>query len=297
MDNNLPMRKPPWLKVQSNTGQENIEVMNMLRKLNLHTVCEEAGCPNCGECFGKKTATFMILGNHCTRNCRFCNVSKGQPTEVDSLEPQHIAQAVQTLNLRHVVITSVTRDDLNDGGSAHFAAVIAEIKTELKEKAPVIEVLIPDFKGDYAALKNVIAAKPDIINHNIETIKRLYPTVRPMADYEQSLELIRRVKESDPGITTKSGIMVGLGEKFEEVVEVFRDLRSNNCDLLTIGQYLAPSKLHIPVVEYVNPLVFEEYGKRAQELGFLYVASAPLVRSSYMAENAYDEVVRRNGKK
>jgi lipoic acid synthetase len=289
---NLPTRKPEWLKVKSNTGKENVEVMNMLRALNLHTVCEEAGCPNCGECFGKRTATFMILGNNCTRNCRFCNVTKGIPTPVDMNEPQNLAEAVKKLGLRHVVITSVTRDDLLDGGALHFAKVITAIKNELKDKAPIIEVLIPDLQGDYDALNTVINAKPDIINHNIETIPRLYSTVRPMAIYERSLELLRRVKEINPDITTKSGIMVGLGESFEEVLAVFKDLLKNNCEILTVGQYLAPSKLHHPVIEYVIPQTFDEYKKQGEALGFKFVASGPLVRSSYMADKAYEETLK-----
>ena len=287
----MSMRKPEWLKVKSNTGKENIEVMNMLRTLHLHTVCEEAGCPNCGECFGKRTATFMILGNNCTRNCRFCVVTKGIPTPVDAMEPQNIAEAVKKLGLRHVVITSVTRDDLPDGGANHFAEVITAIKTELKDKSPIIEVLIPDLQGDFDALKTIIKAKPDIIHHNIETIPRLYSTVRPMAIYERSLELLKRVKETNPEITTKSGIMVGLGESFEEVLLVFKDLLANKCEILTVGQYLAPSKLHHPVIEYVHPQTFDEYKKQGETLGFKYVASGPLVRSSYMAEKAYEETL------
>jgi len=289
MENNLMKRKPYWLKVKSNTGDENIEVMKMLRELNLHTVCEEAGCPNCGECFGKRTATFMIMGRNCTRNCKFCNVTKGIPSEIDIDEPQNIAEAVRKLGLRHVVITSVTRDDLIDGGSTHFANVIAAIKRELKDKAPVIEVLIPDFQGDFNALKTVINAKPDIINHNIETIARLYSSVRPLAIYERSLELLKRVHEYGAGIISKSGIMVGLGESFEEVLTVLRDLRNSKCELLTVGQYLAPSKLHHPVIEYIHPAVFDEYKKQGQAMGFRYVASGPLVRSSYMADIAYNE--------
>ena len=287
------MRKPEWLKVKSNTGKENIEVMNMLRTLHLHTVCEEAGCPNCGECFGKRTATFMILGNNCTRNCRFCVVTKGIPTPVDAMEPQNIAEAVKKLGLRHVVITSVTRDDLPDGGATHFSEVITAIKTELQDKSPVIEVLIPDLQGDFDALKTIIKAKPDIINHNIETIPRLYSTVRPMAIYERSLELLKRVKETNPKITTKSGIMVGLGESFEEVLLVFKDLLANKCEILTVGQYLAPSKLHHPVIEYVHPQTFDEYKKQGEAMGFKYVAAGPLVRSSYMADKAYENTKKR----
>jgi len=287
-----PEIKPDWLKVKGNSGKANIEVMNMLQALNLHTVCEEAGCPNCGECFSKKTATFMVLGRNCTRNCTFCTVSKGMPTSIDKNEPIHIAQAVKELGLKHVVITSVTRDDLPDGGAQHFANIIYAIKNEFEQNTPIIEVLIPDFKGNFDALKTVINAKPNIINHNVETIPRLYPTVRPMAIYERSLELLRRVKETDAKITTKSGIMVGLGEGFEEVLKVLEDLRGVKCDILTIGQYLAPSKLHHPVVEYINPLVFAEYKRQGEEMGFKYVASGPLVRSSYMAGKAYEEIFK-----
>lgn len=287
MENNKPKRKPEWLKVQSNIGKVNTQVMNLVRELNLHTVCTEAGCPNCGECFGRRTATFMILGNVCSRNCRFCNVAKGTPLPVDENEPEHVARAVRELGLRHAVITSVTRDDLPDGGARHFAAVISAIKNGHGQRPPVVEVLIPDFQGDAAALQTVIGAGPDIINHNVETVPRLYPSVRPMAIYERSLALLKRVKQAGAGIATKSGIMAGLGEGFDEVLEVFRDLRKNGCDLLTIGQYLAPSKLHHPVVEYVHPDVFVQYRERAEAQGFQYVASGPLVRSSYLAEKAY----------
>ena len=283
-------RKPDWLKVKSNTGEENMKVVQLLRSLNLHTVCEEADCPNCGECFKKRTATFMILGRNCTRNCTFCTVTKDIPEPVDPAEPQHIAKAVQKLGLRHVVITSVTRDDLPDGGAFHFARVIQEIQEELKENKPVIEVLIPDFRGDTEALQTVIDANPDIMNHNIETVPRLYSEVRPQAVYIRSLELLQKVKRAAPNITTKSGIMLGLGETREEVFDVFNDLRNSQCDILTIGQYLAPSRQHHPVIEYIHPDVFEEYRKAAEETGFLYVASGPLVRSSYMADQAYSQI-------
>lgn len=281
------MRKPEWLRVKLNAGRENQSVMQMLRQLHLNTVCEEANCPNSGECFGKKTAAFMILGNNCTRNCGFCTVSKGPVCAPDATEPAHVAQAVAKLGLRHVVITSVTRDDLPDGGAAHFAAVIQALKETLAEQAPIIEVLIPDFLGDPTALQTVMDARPDIINHNIETIPRLYPTVRPQAIYQRSLQLLQRVKEQAPGIVTKSGIMVGLGEQFDEVIDVFRDLRRVGCELLTIGQYLAPSRMHLPVVDYIHPDVFADYQRRGEAMGFRHVASGPLVRSSYMAEQAY----------
>jgi lipoic acid synthetase len=276
--------KPDWLKVRVHSGQPKNEVVELLNRLSLHTVCEEANCPNLSECFGRKTATFIILGKVCTRNCTFCNVSKGRVEPVDPAEPLHLAQAVKELELKHVVVTSVTRDDLNDGGAGHFAQVIAAVR-ELSPEV-VVEVLIPDFQGDAAALEQVVAAAPAIINHNVETVPRLYPEVRPLADYRRSLTLIRRVKDFERGIYTKSGIMVGLGETPAEVVRVLEELRENGCDFLTVGQYLAPSKKHHPVVEYVHPDQFKQYRKMALELGFAYVASGPLVRSSYMAEEA-----------
>jgi len=233
----------------------------------------------------------MILGRNCTRNCTFCNVQKDLPQPVDPEEPVRVAQAVKELDLRHVVITSVTRDDLPDGGAGCFADVIKEIRKSSGEV--VIEVLIPDFKGDAGALEKVVRARPEIINHNIETIPRLYPEVRPMADYGRSLKLLENVKHMDAGMLTKSGIMVGLGEKEEEVLEVFMDLRKADCDLLTIGQYLAPSRKHHPVIEYVHPDTFEKYRAYALKAGFRYVASAPLVRSSYLAEQALKSIEHR----
>ncbi|HWR22873.1 MAG TPA: lipoyl synthase [Feifaniaceae bacterium] len=285
-----PLKKPDWLRVRSGAGEENRKVVAMLRKLSLHTVCEEANCPNCGECFHKRTATFMILGNNCTRNCTFCTVTKGRPAPVDPQEPGHVAAAVKELGLKHVVVTSVTRDDLFDGGASHFADVIRAIKGAFSEDPPVIEVLIPDFQGDEAALLAVIAAKPHIINHNVETVPRLYPEVRPMAAYGRSLELLARVKREAPEIYIKSGVMVGLGEAHEEVAAVMKDLRKIGCDILTVGQYLAPSKLHHPVVAYIAPEEFAAYKREAEALGFLYAASAPLVRSSYMAGEAFEAI-------
>ena len=230
------------------------------------------------ECFGKGTATFMILGRNCTRNCTFCCVEKSIPQAVDDNEPQNVADAVAELDLKHVVITSVTRDDIADGGASHFARTINAIRN--KTPKVIIEVLIPDFKGDSDALSTVVDAMPDIINHNMETVKRLYPDVRPMADYERSLHLLAAVKEKTPDIHTKSGIMVGLGEKEDEVEGLMADLRKVDCGILTIGQYLAPSKKHFPVAEYVHPDVFRKYKETAEKMGFLYVASAPLVRRS-----------------
>jgi lipoic acid synthetase len=276
--------KPDWLRIRITAGQHKNEVVELLSRLALHTVCEEANCPNLSECFGRKTATFIILGKVCTRNCTFCNVSKGRVEAVDPAEPLRLAQAVRELGLKHVVVTSVTRDDLPDGGAGHFARVIAAVR-ELSPEV-VIEVLIPDFQGEAAALEQVAAMVPAIINHNVETVPRLYPAVRPMADYRRSLNLFRRVKGFNREIYTKSGMMVGLGETVTEVVRVLEDLREHGCDFLTIGQYLAPSKHHHPVVEYVHPDQFAKYRKIALELGFAYVASGPLVRSSYMAEEA-----------
>jgi len=278
--------KPDWIRIKVRNNENLAEVEEILNRLSLHTVCEEANCPNRMECFSRKTATFMILGRVCTRNCTFCNVEKHTPQPVDNDEPVHVAQAVAEMKLRHVVITSVTRDDLPDGGAGHFARVIEEIK-KVDDKV-IVEVLIPDFKGNKDALLLVVKSKPEIINHNVETVPRLYSSVRPMAVYERSLELLKNVKSMDEDIHTKSGIMLGLGEKEEEVIEVFKDLRNVGCDFLTVGQYLVPSKKHHPVIEYVHPDVFEKYKTIGLELGFKYVASAPLVRSSYMADKALE---------
>ncbi len=281
--------KPEWLKIRVRATKEMNEVENILKKLSLNTVCEEANCPNRMECYSRRTATFMLLGRVCTRNCTFCNVKKigpnnKRPDPVDENEPYNVARAVSELGLKHAVITSVTRDDLADGGAGHFANTIKEIQ-KLENKVNV-EVLIPDFKGKWDALLKVVEAKPEIINHNVETVPILYPTVRPMAKYERSLQLLRNVKQMNPSIYTKSGIMLGLGEKREEVLKVFEDLRKVSCDFITIGQYLQPSKQHHPVMEYVHPDVFEEYGKICREMGFSYAASGPFVRSSYHADEA-----------
>ncbi len=280
------MAKPDWLKVRVRSTREASEVKEMLKKLSLHTVCEEAACPNIMECFGRRTATFMILGRNCTRNCTFCNVTKGTVDLVDPLEPLHVAQASADLKLKHVVITSVTRDDLEDGGAGHFAAVIQEIRQMSPDMT--IEVLIPDFQGDPDALKKVVLAKPDIVNHNVETVSRLYTQVRPMALYERSLHLISSVKELDSKMITKSGIMLGLGETRDEVLTVLKDLRKHGCEVVTIGQYLSPSKEHHPVFEYVHPDEFDFYRLAGEQMGFRYVASSPLVRSSYMADKVLE---------
>jgi lipoic acid synthetase len=275
-------KKPEWLRRRIQGSHVSSEVNHILEELSLNTVCKEANCPNKMECFNRSTATFMILGNVCTRNCTFCNVTKGEPQTVDKEEPRKVAMAVSKLKLKHAVITSVTRDDLQDGGAEHFAEVVREIQ-KLPQKVTV-EVLIPDFKGDEAALDKVIAAKPDIINHNVETVPELYDRVRPMAIYERSLELLKNVKEKSSGILTKSGIMLGLGESEESVVKVMQELRAVGCDIITIGQYLAPSSKHHPVVEYVHPDIFEKYKEIGIALGFKNVVSAPLVRSSYHAD-------------
>ncbi len=274
-------RKPDWLRIDLNKGRSLNYVKEILSRFSLNTVCEEANCPNRMECFSKKTATFMILGSQCTRNCRFCNVTHGTPQPVDPEEPDKVAKAAAELELKHVVVTSVTRDDLPDGGARHFSRVIKAIKSLSSDT--VVEVLIPDFRGSFAALETVVKAKPEVLNHNIETVPRLYPEVRPAAIYERSLELLSRVKSIDGSMLTKSGIMVGLGEKEEEVLRVFKDLRSAGCDFLTIGQYLAPSAGHYPVAEYISPEIFKMYKEKALSLGFSFVASAPLVRSSYNA--------------
>jgi lipoic acid synthetase len=280
------VRKPDWLKVKITGDSNNEVVQNILNELSLNTVCTEANCPNKMECFQRKTATFMILGRVCTRNCTFCNVTKGETESIDLNEPKNIAEAVKELKLRHVVITSVTRDDLDDGGAQYFVNVINEVRD--LNPTVTIEVLIPDFKGDKASLEKIVIAKPHIINHNVETVPSLYSKVRPMAIYGRSLELLKRVKELDNSILTKSGIMVGLGEKEEEVFNIFEDLREIDCNLLTIGQYLAPSKNHHPVIEYVHPDVFKKYEIKAIEMGFDHVASSPLVRSSYHADKAFE---------
>lgn len=276
--------KPEWLRIRVKSDQKTDEVFDLLNKLLLHTVCEEANCPNLFECFGKKVATFLIMGNICTRNCTFCNVQKGKPLPLDEKEPFKVAQAVKDLNLRYVVVTSVTRDDIEDGGAEHFAKVVQEIRNSVDDIK--IELLIPDFKGDIISLEKVTNSKPDVISHNVETVPRLYQAVRPMADYERSLKVLKDIKWMDKRIFTKSGLMVGLGEKKDEVKRVLVDLREVGCDFVTIGQYLSPSKHHHPVVEYIHPEVFEEYKQFALSIGFKYVASAPFVRSSYMAEEA-----------
>ena len=275
-------QRPAWLNKKINLRDCN-NMQRLLRDLNLHTVCEEAACPNISECFKKGIATFMILGQNCTRSCRFCNIGHELPLPVDNMQPAHVAEAVLRLGLRHVVITSVTRDDLKDGGARQFAETVLAIRGSCN--STTIEVLIPDFNGDSSSIKIVTDSIPDIINHNLETVPRLYPEVRPEADYSRSLEVLKIAKEVSGGnIYTKSGIMVGLGEKENEVLDLFQDLRRSECDFLSIGQYLAPSKSHYPVKEYIRPEIFDFYKQKGKEAGFRFVASAPYVRSSYMAE-------------
>ncbi|MCE5330492.1 lipoyl synthase [bacterium] len=277
--------KPDWLKIKYHREETGDGIEKILRKLSLHTVCEEANCPNIGECFNRKTATFMILGRHCTRNCTFCNVKKEIPQPLDLKEPVHIAEAVKKWQLKYVVITSVTRDDLQDGGAGHFAEVIKAVKDADTEV--LVEVLIPDFQEDNDALFKVVKAGPDVINHNVETVPRLYTEVRPMASYERSLKVLKNVKTMDDKILTKSGIILGLGEEHDEIIDVFNDLRKSNCDFITIGQYLSPSRQHHPVMKYYHPDRFEEYKKLAIEAGFKGAMSGPLVRSSYHADKMF----------
>ncbi len=275
------LRKPEWLKIPVRKGDKMHFVEDLLKQTSLHTVCQEANCPNRMECFSKKTATFMILGRICSRGCRFCNVTGGKPTPVDQEEPKKVAEAIKALGLKFAVITSVTRDDLEDGGSAIFAELIREVH---RLDPPVgVEVLIPDFQGRREDLQRVVEAKPEIINHNVETVPALYSEVRPEAEYNRSLELLSRVKVMDPSIRTKSGMMLGLGETKEQVLGVLRDLRAMDCDFLTIGQYLQPSREHLPVKEYIHPDEFAFYEKEALKMGFKAAACAPFVRSSYNA--------------
>jgi lipoic acid synthetase len=254
----------------------------LMRAKELHTVCEEAHCPNIAECWGNRTATFLILGDTCTRNCRFCDVKTGRPAPLDPNEPEHVAQAVQAMDLKHAVITSVDRDDLPDGGASVFAAIIRRIR-ELQPGCTV-EVLIPDFRGDTEALETVMDARPDILNHNVETVPRLFSTIQPQCRYEWSLSVLQNAKGLWPDAVTKSGVMVGLGETVDEVFEVMRDLRGLDVDILTIGQYLQPSRQHAPIVRYYEPEEFVMFEQRGYEMGFRWVESAPLVRSSYNAE-------------
>jgi lipoic acid synthetase len=271
-----------WRRVSPESVAAVARMADLLDGLALHTVCQEARCPNLAECFGRGTATFLILGDRCTRGCRFCAVGHGRPAPPDPGEPQRVAEAAARLGLRHVVLTSVTRDDLPDGGAGHFAATIQALRRDLP--AAAVEVLIPDLKGSHAALELVLQARPDVLNHNVETVPRLYRTVRPGADYRRSLALLARAKALYPGLVTKSGLMLGLGERTAEVIQVLHDLRRVGCDLLTLGQYLQPTEHQLPVARYVSPDEFTVYGEKARAMGFRGVASGPLVRSSHRAE-------------
>ncbi len=287
-------RLPEWLKVRFPAGDRFHHIKSLLREEQLHTVCEEAHCPNIGECFNFGTATFMILGDTCTRACGFCAVTSGRPGDLDLLEPYRLARTVEVLGLDYVVITSVNRDDLPDGGAGVFAACIRAIRRKNAECR--VEVLIPDFEGNWDALADVVKAKPFVLNHNIETVPRLYRRARPKARYERSLELIERVKDIDPDMLTKSGMMVGLGESQDEVFGVMADLRAHGCDLLTIGQYLRPTPQHLPVERFWPPEEYEPLRQKGAELGFLHVEAGPLVRSSYHAHEQTGRPIRLGGK-
>ncbi len=278
-----PLRKPSWIRVRAPGSPEFLRVKAVLRQHNLHTVCEEASCPNIGECFGGGTATFMIMGDICTRRCPFCDVAHGRPAPLDADEPEHLAQAIASLGLQYVVITSVDRDDLRDGGAAHFAACVRAVRRHTP--ATRIEILVPDFRGRMEiALGQLAEAPADVFNHNLETVPRLYRRVRPGADYARSLELLQRFAQVHPHVPTKSGLMLGLGEELHEVEQVLRDMRAHGCMMLTLGQYLQPTRHHLPVARYIAPEEFARLGDAARDLGFSSVASGPLVRSSYHAD-------------
>ena len=286
-----PMRKPDWIRVKAPTSDGYHETRKLMRDRNLHTVCEEAACPNIGECWSKKHATVMILGDICTRACAFCNVATGKPGAVDVMEPENLAISVAELGMKHLVITSVDRDDLADGGADQFVKCIERIRETTPDTT--IEILTPDFRDKRGAIEAVIKAKPDVFNHNLETVPRLYPTIRPGARYFHSLKLLDTVKRIDPSIFTKSGIMVGLGEERTEVMQVMDDLRSADVDFLTIGQYLAPTKRHAPIDRFVTPDEFADYKRIAESKGFLMVSATPLTRSSYHADSDFAEL-RKN---
>ena len=286
--------KPDWIRVRVNGGEKFQQVKRALREHNLHTVCEEASCPNIGECFGKGTATFMILGDLCTRRCPFCDVAHGRPKPPDADEPRNLAATIRDMGLRYVVITSVDRDDLRDGGAGHFAECIAAVREH--SPATTIEVLVPDFRGRIeVAIDKLAAAPPDVMNHNLETVPRLYRQARPGADYAHSLRLLRDFKARHPSLPTKSGLMLGLGETDDEILAVMRDLRAHDVEMLTLGQYLQPSNGHLPVLRYVEPARFRQFEAEALEMGFRHAACGPLVRSSYHADQqAHDAGVHDN---
>ncbi len=278
------MKKPAWIRVKTNHSTQFQTVKRLLRQQELHTVCEEASCPNIAECFSSGTATFMILGDLCTRRCPFCDVAHGRPQPPNGEEPERLARSIATLQLNYVVITSVDRDDLRDGGASHFAACVTAIRRQ--SPATRIEILVPDFRGRQAtALDALGTALPDIFNHNVETVPRLYRQARPGADYNHSLQLLSAFRQRYPSLPTKSGLMVGLGENDEEILSVMRDLRENNVEMLTIGQYLQPSRHHLPVRRFVEPVQFDHFAYAAKTMGFTHAACGPLVRSSYHAES------------
>jgi lipoyl synthase len=277
------VKRPEWLKVKTSWGEDYRRMKSLLGRANLHSVCEEANCPNISHCFENGTATFLILGDTCTRGCKFCDVKRGVPLPVDEDEPKRVAEATGELKLQYVVITSVTRDDLPNGGASAFARTIEEIKKSVKNCR--VEVLIPDFAGSFCSLQMVLEAKPDVLDHNMETIKRLYPVVRKGADYQRSLDLLLNAKKIDTNIITKSGMMLGLDECWDEIIELMNDLRKVDCDLLTIGQYLSPSEEHLPVAKFYHPDEFAELKIVGERMGFKHVESGPLVRSSYQAKD------------
>lgn len=278
-----PLRKPPWIRARAPASPNVLRLKGILREHNLHTVCEEASCPNLGECFGHGTATFMIMGDVCTRRCPFCDVAHGRPAPLDPAEPEQLGITIRAMGLRYVVITSVDRDDLRDGGAGHFVDCIRAVRR--LSPATRIEVLVPDFRGRMdPALETLEQSPPDVFNHNLETIPRLYRKTRPGADYDGSLSLLRRFKERHAAVPTKSGLMLGLGETLEEIEAVMRDLRTHGCEMLTLGQYLQPSRHHLPVERFVTPTEFQTLGETARKLGFTHVASGPMVRSSYHAD-------------
>lgn len=284
----MTLAKPEWLRKKLPLGAAVQNVEAGLSRQRLHTICQEGCCPNQGECFERGVATFLIMGDICTRNCHFCAVKHGKPSPLDIDEPERLAREVKEMNLRFVVVTSVTRDDLSDGGASHFTRTIASLRLHCPGVG--IEVLIPDFQGSKQALEAVVKAAPEVISHNVETVSRLYRAARPQADYIRSLMVLREIKAMYPEGVTKTGLMVGLGETAEEVAEVMSDLRKVGCDMLTIGQYLVPSASHHPVVEYVRPEVFDDYRRWALDLGFRSVAASPFVRSSYMAEKYFSDM-------
>ena len=285
-----PLRKPSWIRVRAPSSQRYHEIKRILREHRLHTVCEEASCPNIGECFGKGTATFMIMGDICTRRCPFCDVGHGRPLPLDGDEPRNLAATIAALRLRYVVVTSVDRDDLRDGGAAHFVACIRAVR----ERSPdtQIEVLVPDFRGRLDRALDILGeAPPDVMNHNLETVPRLYRQVRPGSDYSHSLRLLQVFKERFPAVPTKSGVMVGLGETDDEISSTLRDMRAHGIDMLTLGQYLQPSPSHLPVVRYMEPSRFAAFEREAYALGFRHAAVGALVRSSYHADRQAEEVL------